>query len=72
MGWVIQRKKDFLYTLGPNLRQEFFDDIVSDLTDSVVDPDVHVALNKPAFWGVKKNDNYIFNHHCNWHFLNLS
>ena len=53
MGWVIQRKTDFLYTLGPNLRQEFFDDIVPHLTDSVVDLDVLVAPNKAAFRGKK-------------------
>ena len=70
MGWVKQRKTDFSYTLGPNMIQEFFTDVVPDLKSSSLDPDVFGRPNEPAFWGVE-GENYIFSYHCNWRLVNL-
>ena len=70
MGWIKQRKRDFSFTLGPNLIQEFFTDEAPDLKDGSLDPDVFVRPNVPGFWGVQ-GENYIFSYHCNWRFVNL-
>ena len=73
MGWLKETTSEN-YVLGPNLRQEFFSDLVPDLKNMTHDlGDGHElghGKDKPMFWMVDQGL-LTLSVTCNWHFMNL-
>ena len=63
------------YVLGPNLRQEFFTDLVPDLKNMTHDlgnsHELGHGKDKPAFWMVDQGL-LTLSVTCNWRFMNLN
>ena len=74
MGWLKETTPEN-YVLGPNLRQEFFTDLVPDLKNMTHDlGDGHElghGKDKPAFWMVDQGL-LTLSVTCNWRFMNLN
>ena len=74
MGWLKETTPEN-YVLGPNLRQEFFTDLVPDLKNMTHDlGDGHKlghGKDKPAFWMVDQGL-LTLSVTCNWRFMNLN
>ena len=72
MGWI--KKKGNSYVLGPNLRIEFFDDVIPDIRSN---GDLFDSDGNRVFFIVVKNplknaDFLRLSIFCNWRFLNLN
>ena len=73
MGWLKETSPGN-YVLGPNLRQEFFTDLVPDLKNMTHDLEDEHKLghgnDKPVFWMVDRGL-LTLSMTCNWRFMNL-
>jgi len=72
MGWLLENGNS--YVLGPNLRIEFFDDIIPDIRSN---GDLYDSDGNHVFFNVvknplKKTDFLKLSIFCNWRFLNLN
>jgi len=72
MGWI--QEKGNIYVLGPNLRIEFFDDVIPDIQGN---GDLYDSDRNRVFWNVVKktlkNADFLrLSIFCNWRFLNLN
>ena len=72
MGWI--QEKGNSYVLGPNLRIEFFDDVIPDIQGN---GDLYDSDGNRVFFNVVKNplknaDFLRLSIFCNWRFLNLN
>lgn len=68
MGWL-RKSNDGTFALGPNLRQEFVNDVIPDLKNTV--HDLQDDNGNPVFWNVQ-NDHFVSSTTCNWRFMNLN
>ncbi|KAJ7375312.1 hypothetical protein OS493_002060 [Desmophyllum pertusum] len=68
MGWL-KKNSDGKFALGPNLQQEFINDVVPDLKNTKYD--VQDLNGDPVFWFVVTN-HLVLSVTCNWRFVNLN
>ena len=70
MGWLEQIGED-QFSLGPNLKQGFLNDKVSDLKNRPAWLDLEDGEGHPVFWRVVAGY-FILGMTCNWYFVNLN